>query len=75
MVLYCDFRSLALFGFVGLLNKAAKIKYIATLLSAAKLWPLLLPEGSLQGFPKIKGATFRVQDTTPGEALLEVLWI
>ena len=40
VVPYSNFRSLAFFGFIGFLNKAAT-KFMATLLSAAKIWPVL----------------------------------
>ena len=40
VVLYCNFRSLAFFGFIGFLNKAAKsLVFLTTLLSAAKISP------------------------------------
>ena len=37
MVLYCNFTSLAFLGLLGFLRRQLKIKFIATLLRAAKL--------------------------------------
>ena len=36
VVLYCNFRSLAFLGLLGFLTRQLEIKFIATLLSAAK---------------------------------------
>ena len=38
MVLYRNFRSLAFLGSLGFLIRQPKIEFIATLLSAAKVW-------------------------------------
>ena len=37
VVFYCNFRSLAFLGLLGFLIRQAKVQFIATLLSAAKL--------------------------------------
>ena len=55
MVLYCNFRSLAFLVLLGFLTRQLKIKFIATLLSAAKIWhgeqitPFVLPPAGTTG--------------------------
>ena len=46
VVLYCNFRSLAFLGLLGFLTRQLKVKFIATLHSAAKILACL---GNIMG--------------------------